>query len=326
MSEVMVTSSEITSANTRDHRLARLGYDRMGHKVAPGLYRLGRPTPDSPVFVTGNYSLSFDALRSSLAGMDAHLLILETKGINVWCAAGKGTFGTEEIIKRIDVTGLRDAVRQRTIILPQLGAPGVNAHEVRRRSGFKVEYGPVRAEDIKEYMKGHEASPEMRRVRFQLRDRMVLVPVEFVNYAKYLLPAALILFLLGGLLGVLAVLIVALFGLALFPMLLPYLPTKQFSSKGLVLGVLGGLLLVLVQAWDGMNYLGPVGYVTAAAEVLLMAPPIAYMALNFTGSTPIASRTGVKREIFRYMPIFAVMIVAGTVLFAIAALSVEGLL
>ncbi len=320
MSEIMVSTSELTSTNRRDHMLARIGWDRLGHKVPPGLYRLGDPTPNSPVFVTGNYSLSFDALRSALEGMDAHILVLDTKGINVWCAAGKGTFGTEEVIQRIEETRLRELVQQRTIILPQLGAPGVNAHDVRRRSGFKVEYGPVLASDIKEYMKGREATAEMRRVRFPLRDRLVLVPVEIVNYLKFLLPAALILFLLGGVFGVLAVLIVAIFGLVLFPMLLPHLPTRQFSSKGLILGVLGGLLFVLFQALDGGLSMNSVGFVTAVAEVLLIAPLVAYMALNFTGSTPIASRTGVKREIFRYIPTFAVMIVVGTILIAIVAL------
>jgi hypothetical protein len=320
MREIMVTSSEITAANRRDHGLARLGWDRMGHKVVPGLYRLGSPTPDSPVFVTCNYSLSFDALRSALKGMDAHIMVLDTKGINVWCAAGKGTFGTEEVIKRIEETGLKEEVRQRTIILPQLGAPGVNANEVRRRSGFKVEYGPVLASDIKEYMKNHEATAEMRRIRFPLRDRMVLVPVEIVNYLRYWLPAALLLLLVGGLFGGLAVLIFAVFGLVLFPMLLPYLPTREFSSKGLILGALGGLLFVLLQIQFGGLALNVPGMIAAVAEVLLMAPPIAYVALNFTGSSPIASRTGVRREIFRYIPIFVIMLVIGAVLIAIAAL------
>jgi hypothetical protein len=324
MSEIMVATSEITAANRRDHRLARMGWDRMGHKVVPGLYRLGSPTPESPVFVTCNYSLSFDALRSALEGMDAYILVLDTKGINVWCAAGKGTFGTEEIIKRIEETRLRELVQKRTIILPQLGAPGVNAHEVRRRSGFKVEYGPVLASDIKEYMKAHEASAEMRRVRFPLRDRMVLVPVEIVNYLKFWLPAAVLLLLLGGLFGGLAVLIFAVFGLVLFPMLLPYLPTREFSSKGLILGALGGLLFVLLQIQFGGLDLNVPGIIVALAEVLLMAPPIAYVALNFTGSSPIASRTGVRREIFRYIPMFVIMLVIGVVLIAIAAFAPLG--
>jgi len=81
--------STITFANRLDHFLARWGINRNGHRVDPGLYRLGNPTTESPVFASANYTLSFDALRSALAGYDAYILVLDTKGINVWCAAGK---------------------------------------------------------------------------------------------------------------------------------------------------------------------------------------------------------------------------------------------
>ena len=86
---VQPTSSAITWANRWDHFLARWAFDRGGHRVAPGLYALGKPTADSPVFVSANYALSFDALREALAGRDSYILVLDTKGINVWCAAGK---------------------------------------------------------------------------------------------------------------------------------------------------------------------------------------------------------------------------------------------
>ena len=143
---IRTTTSIITSANRWDHFLARWGVNRMGRIVTPGLSRLGSPTTDSPVFASANYTLSFDALRSALAGTDAWILVLDTKGINVWCAAGKGTFGTGELIRRIAVTGLSELVSHRRIILPQLGAPGVSAHEVAHWFGFSVEYrqsGPV---------------------------------------------------------------------------------------------------------------------------------------------------------------------------------------
>ena len=169
------TTSTLTLANRWDHWLARWGVDRSGHRVAPGLYALGNPTPDSPVFVTANYTLSFDALRSELVGVDGHILVLDTKGINVWCAAGKGTFGTEELVHRIEVSQLRGLVAHRTLILPQLGAPGIAAHEVKQRSGFKVEYGPVRAADLPAYLQTHQASPEMRQVLFPLVDRLVQI-------------------------------------------------------------------------------------------------------------------------------------------------------
>ncbi len=112
-------------------------------------------------------------------GINGYILVLETEGINVWCAAGKGSFGTDEIINRVEVTGLKDVVSHRTLILPQLGAPGVAAHEVRKRSKFKVEYGPVLASDIPAYLEAGQVTTEMHRVRFPLKDRVVLVSVDF---------------------------------------------------------------------------------------------------------------------------------------------------
>src|SRR5208283_3326037 len=139
---IYTTTDFITFENRWDHFLARWGINRMGHVVAPGLYRLGNPAAGSPVFASANYTLSFDALRSALSGTDAYILVLDTKGINVLCAAGKRKFGTDELVRCINVTGLSGIVSHHRIILPQLGAPGVSAHEVSRRSGFSVEYGP----------------------------------------------------------------------------------------------------------------------------------------------------------------------------------------
>ena len=153
----------------------RWGFGRMAYTVPPGLYVLGDPDPASPVFVSANYKMSFDRLRSALEGLNGWLLVLDTKGINVWCAAGKGTFGTDELIDRIELTGLAGIVSHRTLILPQLGAPGIAAHEVVKRSGFKVVYGPVRASDLPAFLEaGMKASPGMRKVRFALTDRAVL--------------------------------------------------------------------------------------------------------------------------------------------------------
>src|SRR5512139_2421408 len=140
LSPLMYTTSRLTLADHWDHLLARWAVKRMEHRVEPGLYSLGSPTPDSPVLVTANYTLSFDALRSSLKGIDSYILVLDTQGVNVWCAAGIGTFGTQELIKRIEATRLQEVVRQRVLILPQLGAPGVAAHEIKQRTHFKVEY------------------------------------------------------------------------------------------------------------------------------------------------------------------------------------------
>jgi hypothetical protein len=275
------------------------------HRVEPGLYALGNPTPDSPVFVTANYTLSFDALRSSLEGIDGYILVLDTKGINIWCAAGKGTFGTNEIVLRVMVTRLGEVVHHRKLILPQLGAPGVAAHEVKKRTGFRVEYGPVRAVDLSEYLKTHTATPEMRRVEFPLRDRLVLIPVDIVQTFLPTLLAAVVLYFLGGWVSSLAVGTAVFAGIVLFPILLPWLPTHNFSTKGFILGGLVALPFALSAFlrhpdWAWWRQVGQ------ALEFLLALPAVtAFLALNFTGSSTFTSRSGVKREMFASIPVMA---------------------
>lgn len=304
--QIRTTTHQLTLSNYWDHFLARWAVNRMGHRVEPGLYSLGNPTADSPIFVTANYSLSFDTLRSSLKGIDGYILVLDTQGVNVWCAAGKGTFGTDELVKRIEATRLHEVVNHRVLILPQLGAPGVAAHEVKKHAHFKVEYGPVRAEDLPEYLKMHKATPEMRRVHFTLKDRLVLIPVEFV---AVLIP--LLILIVMGSKGAIAALLT---GTVLFPILLPWIPTHNFSTKGFMLGgavalpfAIGAFLrypesaLWLRSAW--------------ALSYMLFIPSLtAYLTLNFTGSTTFTSRTGVRREIYAYIPTMAWMFGIGVLL------------
>ena len=303
----------ITSANRLDHFLARWGINRMGHRVEPGLYRIGSPTMESPVFASANYTLSFDAVRLALAGFDAYILVLDTKGINVWCAAGKGTFGTDELVNRIKTAGLAGIITHRKIIVPQLGAPGISAHDVQRRSGFKVEYGPVRARNLPEYLRTGQATPEMRKVQFPFRDRIVLAPIEIVHVALPAIVIAAVLWFLAGPVAALAAISAVIAGTVLFPVLLPFIPTKDFSTKGLLLG--GVVAIPFAAAFASAPALpGWVALIAAITPLLIMPAVTAYLALNFTGSTTFTSRTGVRTEIFRYISVMVYMAVAGVIL------------
>jgi hypothetical protein len=304
--KIRSTTSTLNPANHWDHFLARWAVNRERHRVEPGLYALGNPTPESPVFVTANYTLSFDALRSALKGIQSFILVLDTKGINVWCAAGKGTFGTDELINRIESTTLAEVVKHRNLILPQLGAPGVAGFEVTKRSHFKVEYGPVRAGDLPEYLKSHSATPEMRRVHFTFKDRLTLIPVEFVSV---LLP--LIILLLIGSKGPAAAVVA---GTVLLPMLLPWIPTHDFSTKGFILGGVVALPFAIAAFLKDPASALWLRSAWALVYALLIPPITAFLALNFTGSTTFTSRTDVRREMFAYIPTMAWMFGAGLLL------------
>ena len=312
--QIFQATHQLSPANHWDHFLARIGYKRSEHCLEPGLYALGKPTPSSPVFVTGNYTLSFDALRSSLEKIDSYILVLDTKGINVWCAAGKGTFGTDEIVRRINATHLKEVVTHRRLVLPQLGAPGVAAHEVKQQTGFSVEYGPVRAADLPAYLKTHKATPEMRQVNFSLKDRLVLIPVEMAHTLLPSLVIAVILYFVGGIILSLAALATVFTGIVLFPILLPWIPTHNFSTKGFILGSLVALPFALSvflrhSDWTWWQQAGQ------ALQFLLAVPSAtAFMALNFTGSTTFTSRSGVRKEIFSFIPVMAWMFGSGLLL------------
>ncbi len=280
----------------------------MRYAVEPGLYAVGTPNGASPVFVSANYKLSFDYLRKELGGIDGWILVLDTKGINVWCAAGKGTFGTEEVIRRVEAAGLGEVVSRRRLILPQLGAPGVAAHEVRKRCGFRVIYGPVRASDIVAFMAaGEMATVEMRRVHFYLADRLAVVPLELVQGGRFALPIAAGFFLLAGfsragyalpgLAGgreALLVLIAYAGGAVLVPALLPWLPGRALSLKGAVLGLLLASLMTVTGVISGG--------LEVAAWLLLMPSVAAFMAMNYTGATTYTSLSGVLKEMRYAVP------------------------
>ena len=298
---------------------ARCGINRMNYKVDPGLYSVGDPDGGSPVLVTANYKMTFDAVRKELAGISVWILVLDTKGINVWCAAGKGTFGTEELIKRIGITDLAQVAEHRSVILPQLGAVGVSAHEVQRRTGFKVIYGPVRASDIPEFLRnGMNADREMRTVRFDLADRAVLAPMEVAGAIRPSLILFGVLFLLNltGLsrftgTDVIAYTGAVLVGCALMPVLLPWIPGRAFSFKGWLLGLLWSAGMIASNGGpQGMEY----GLFTATAYLLIFPSVSAFLAMNFTGCSTYTSYSGVIKEMKTAIPLIIVSIAAGIVL------------
>jgi hypothetical protein len=205
---------------------------------------------------------------------------------------------------------LEKVVDHHHLILPQLGATGVSAHLVKQRCGFKVEYRPVRAEDLPQYLKDHLATPEMRKVRFNLLDRLTLVPVELVNSFIPLVIIAGLLFFLGGWFNVLWIVSAWLASTIGFFILLPWIPTREFSTKGLFLGALVAIPFVFYQ-FSQTNESTIHNLMRVAPIGLIITAIVSYFTLNQTGTTPITSWTSVKREISRYIPVMASMIGAG---------------
>ena len=303
--------------------MVRWGIRRGRYRVKPGIYAVGTPDESSDVFVTANYKLSFDHVRKNLSGLNGWILVLDTKGVNVWCAAGKGTFGTEEIISKIKAVSLEKIVKHKRIILPQLGAVGVAAHKVKDETGFRVQYGPVRASDIKKFVSnGYRADKDMRHVTFTFAERLKLIPNDFMYGKYYLLGSLIIVYLISGIssngisyrpfindsgLSAMNVFLAYFSGTVLTPMCLPFIPVRAFSLKGLFTGIVVFLILIALNL-TGENIFERLSW------FFIITTVSSFLAMNFTGSSTYTSLSGVRKEMKISLPVQIGFAIAGVVL------------
>lgn len=321
-------STRLTPTDIFGRWQMRWGLGRSRYSIAPGLYAIGTPTGDSPVLVTANYKMTFDLVRRDLHGHNAWLLILDTRGINVWCAAGKGTFGTDELIGRVKKSKVAQLVSHRTLIIPQLGAPGVAAHKVVKDCGFKVVYGPVRCKDLPAFLANNQsATEEMRRVTFGLVERLVLTPVELVSMWKHVVWSILALFILGGIgphiysfsaagtrgsAAIAAGLLSLIIGAVVVPILLPWLPGRSFAMKGAVAGLVAAL-------FAAVYFDASLGWLNTAALLLAVPAVASWCAMCFTGSSTFTSPSGVEKEMRQAIPAQASALLVGGLCWLTAA-------
>lgn len=307
----------------------RWGIGRNNFTVVPGLYKVGCPNRESDIFVSANYKLSFDILRKNLGLINAWILVIDTKGINVWCAAGKGTFGTDNLVKSIKNKSLEHIVTHRRIIVPQLGAVGVAAHKVKEQTGFRVVFGPALAKDIKSFVSaGYKATPTMRKMTFPIMERAKLIPVDFM-YGKYkLLVIMAVLFIISGLdrtgflfvkmfetssFPLINVFGAYLSGIVIAPLLLPYTPFRAFALKGAIWGGIFTLFIYLSLEVQLIDVIA-LGFINVSIA--------SFLAMNFTGSSTYTSLSGVKKEMKWAIPFQIVFAAVGLILFIISKLSI----
>jgi hypothetical protein len=318
--DIFNTSTILTLKDTLGACAVRFGIGRKNYRVEPGLYSVGKPDKTSPVLVSANYKLTFDTLRKNLCGLDCWFLILDTKGINVWCAAGKGTFGTCELVNRIESVCLTDIVEHKRLIVPQLGAPVICSRDVLNRTGFLVSFGPVRARDIKEYISlGCKATKEMRTVKFTMLDRLILTPMEITEAVKKSLIVFGVLFLINlftahrfDIADFLVYGAAVFAGTFLTPVLLPFIPGRAFAFKGWLMGVICIAGIVNAFGWFSPPFL-----LLGIGYMLALPAYSSFLAMNFTGVSTYTSFSGVIKEMKIALPFIILSFLTGVVLILI---------
>ncbi len=212
-----------------------------------GLIKIGNPDRNAPALVTCNFHLTVERVKRVLRGMNCYLLVANSHGINVWCAATGGHFTSHSVISVLKTSGIENLVDHRKIILPQLAASGVEAKMVSDKSGWKIIWGPVYARDIPAFMMNRfKKTPDMRQVKFPLSQRFEMAiawgfPVSIVAglviyfvWRQVLLPLSA---LTWGL---------SIFIFLLFPVYQRWLSTKKKRVNNVIFNFeRGGLQLIL---------------------------------------------------------------------------------
>jgi NAD-dependent dihydropyrimidine dehydrogenase PreA subunit len=252
------------------------------HRTAPGLLRIGHPGPQSPVLVTGNYTLTVRRLTRALEGYDVWLLVADSKGINVWCAAGGGHLTHHDVIAAVRVSQIGALVKRRTLLLPQLAATGVERRKIAEATGWRVKWGSARLEDIPEYLESGAGGIKTshRFMRFPLGERLEMGLVWSIPMA--VIGGALLGLVFDVRLAGISAAVVLIMVLGLFAAL-PRLPVKGapgwitrwgFAVAGTVLGA-GTLALFGLATSTFLIVLG------AACTVAMLV-----LSLDLAGSTP----------------------------------------
>jgi NAD-dependent dihydropyrimidine dehydrogenase PreA subunit len=252
------------------------------HRAPTGLVRIGNPDRASPVLLTGNFTLTVRRLRDALEGVDAWLLVANSNGINVWCAAGGGHLTHHGVISVLRTSGIADLVDHRDLVLPQLAATGVERRAIEGATGWRTHWGPARLEDLPAVLaRGGSVHGNERRMRFPPWERLEMASIWFLPMVVILGVAA---WLLAGWQAAVAVVLLVVGTVGALFVALPRLPVTEsrrwltYGSFALAGAAIGWGVLAVADQSSPLR-MATVGGAAAAAMLVL--------SIDLTGTTPL---------------------------------------
>ncbi len=272
-------------------KISRLGlfgaylFRWIGFSIEPDVIKVGNPDQESPVILTCNFTLTVKRVLKAIKGLDCYLLIAPSKGINVWCGACGDDFNTDSVISIIKTSGINKMVSHRTLIIPQLSAPGIDPVIIKKRVGWDLKFGPVYAKDIKKYIENNFKKTEaQRRVNFPLKKRIEMANLYFFSllllFSIIYWITAIFLPILDYILyfDTIILAIVIIYGVLI---ILPSISSKTGKLKVLIYGLVIFVLLLFYH----INFLSDLFYLIWNCIVLILL--VLILAEDFHGLTPI---------------------------------------
>ncbi len=123
-------------------------------QVQPGVYEINNPTPESPVLVTTNFSITYFSVANEVegSGLPAWLVVADAEGMSVLTAWAAGKFDAERIAKAIKEYRLAEKVTRKRLVLP--GHVAVLSGEVEEElPDWEIRVGPREAVDLPSFIR-----------------------------------------------------------------------------------------------------------------------------------------------------------------------------
>jgi ubiquinone/menaquinone biosynthesis C-methylase UbiE len=295
--------------------------------MEPGIYQSGKPNETSPIIVTANYIYTYIKVMRALKGIDAWVLCVDSKGINVWCAARGDNFGNKQLIEAVEATGISKITNKKTLILPQLSAGGVAAPLISSESPnfpFNILYGPVWAKYLPQYLKERPAKKpdKWKLAKFTLshRFRALITHTTFLLRKIFLIPTIGILLLLLVLSFVTPFWIDKFWRLGeiwlwviLANMLIVFLfPLTNFTRKFIIKGIVYGILNVI--SLTGLTWLIHHSIVLSLWNLGFFFWLAFFSTMSFSGYSMATSPAEIQKEYPIFRKIHLPLLIIGLIL------------
>ncbi|MFX0051269.1 MAG: methyltransferase domain-containing protein [Candidatus Hermodarchaeota archaeon] len=277
-------------------------------QIQPGLFRIGTPTKKSPLLVTGNYYWTVHSVFNSLVKqkLNCYLLIIDSKGINVWCAAGGAHFTHSQVIDALRLFDAHLIVEHKNLILPQLSATGVD-HKELKKFGWKSEFGPVYIENLRDYLKDNTKQINQAIVRFDFLYRTIMgIQHTFFILIVSFLPLCVITALLallgisGGLFWFNVLLQLALICCGISMLLAWIYPIFNFTGSFFKKGVIFGIMNVIITFTYLVSQYSRFHLGSMIFWIILIFFTTMAITLDFAGSTPYTNHLDVESDLILF--------------------------
>lgn len=122
-------------------------------QVEEKIFEVGEVTPDSPVYLTTNFSLSYYSVEGEVEAskVPSYIIPIDTDGTSVLTAWAAGKYEGDKIAAVLEKLGIADKVNHKNIIIP--GYVAVISGKLKEASGWNVIVGPREASGIPAFAK-----------------------------------------------------------------------------------------------------------------------------------------------------------------------------